>query len=66
MLQVMVASLLEKVSAGEQQLQETNQCLAKQEATAKVLTDQVAALWQELYPAVETSLTIQEGNISVR
>jgi hypothetical protein len=29
----MVASLLEKVSAGEQQLQETNWHLAEQEAT---------------------------------
>jgi uncharacterized coiled-coil protein SlyX len=46
----MVASLLERVSAGEQQLQEANRRLAEQEASSKVLAEQVETLRKELKP----------------
>ncbi|KAG1770160.1 hypothetical protein EV702DRAFT_1202570 [Suillus placidus] len=46
-LQTMVASLVERVSTGEQLLQEANRCIAEQEANAKLLADQVADLQQQ-------------------
>ncbi|KAG1719413.1 hypothetical protein EDB19DRAFT_1836740 [Suillus lakei] len=53
--QTMVASLVERVGTGKQLLQEANQCLAEQEANAKLLTDQVAALQQVVNPAAAES-----------
>ncbi|KAG2749316.1 hypothetical protein P692DRAFT_20874090 [Suillus brevipes Sb2] len=51
----MVASLVERVGTGEQLLQEANRRLAEQEANAKLLADQVAALQQEVSPAAAES-----------
>ncbi|KAG1723334.1 hypothetical protein EDB19DRAFT_2043814 [Suillus lakei] len=51
----MVASLVERVGTGEQLLQEANWCLVEQEANAKLLTDQVAALQQAVNPATAES-----------
>jgi uncharacterized coiled-coil protein SlyX len=50
----MVASLVERVGTGEQLLQEAHQCLAEQEANAKLLAAQVAALQQVDPTAVES------------
>ncbi|KAG1726672.1 hypothetical protein EDB19DRAFT_1914535 [Suillus lakei] len=54
-LQTMVASLVERVGTGEQLLQEANRHLAEQEANAKLLTKQVAALQQAVNPATAES-----------
>ncbi|KAG1779896.1 hypothetical protein EV702DRAFT_1043285 [Suillus placidus] len=51
-LQTMVASLVERVSTGEQLLQEANRRLAEQEANAKLLANQVADLQQEALPVI--------------
>ncbi|KAG2096505.1 uncharacterized protein F5147DRAFT_778298 [Suillus discolor] len=53
-LQTMVASLVDRVSTAEQLLQEANRRLAEQEANAKLLADQVAALQQELNSDAES------------
>lgn len=52
MLQHMVASLVERVTAGEQLLQEANRRLAEQEAHAKLLANQVADLQPVALPVV--------------
>ncbi|KAG1727334.1 hypothetical protein EDB19DRAFT_1833149 [Suillus lakei] len=54
-LQTMVVSLVERVGTSEQLLQEANQCLVEQEANAKLLTNQVAALQQVVNPAAAES-----------
>ncbi|KAG1739515.1 hypothetical protein EDD22DRAFT_851961, partial [Suillus occidentalis] len=54
-LQAMVASLADRVSTGEQLLQESNRRLAEQEANAKLLAGQVAALQQEANSAAEST-----------
>ncbi|KAG1719573.1 hypothetical protein EDB19DRAFT_1970983 [Suillus lakei] len=54
-LQIMVASLVERVGTSEQLLQEANWHLVEQEANAKLLTDQVAALQQAVNPTTAES-----------
>ncbi|KAG1792279.1 uncharacterized protein HD556DRAFT_1309356 [Suillus plorans] len=54
-LQTMVASLVDRVSTGEQLLQEVNWHLAEQEANAQLLADQVAALQRELNSDAEST-----------
>ncbi|KAG2363252.1 hypothetical protein BDR07DRAFT_1483845 [Suillus spraguei] len=56
-LQTIVVSLLERVNTSEQLLQEANWQLSKQEASGKLLTNQVTILQQELHPSVESSAT---------
>ncbi|KAG1812333.1 hypothetical protein EV424DRAFT_1542192 [Suillus variegatus] len=51
---LLVASLVERVSAGEQLLQEANRRLAEKKANAKLLADQVATLQQELNSDAES------------
>ncbi|KAG2071717.1 hypothetical protein BDR04DRAFT_1154185 [Suillus decipiens] len=65
-LQTIVASLVERVGASEQLLQEAHWHLAEQKANVKLLTDQVAALQQEVNPTAAESLAVEALPVVMR